>query len=224
MLNRLQKAEKRTVGRQYSQHPLYKALSGACKPLECEMAAFRLSPEEVFADTLATLDRLRGDPDGAATLCLGLWDTLYCEYREAGAYTVPEAELARAVSVTMLSVAVCLHVPADCYYNRFVKLLLHAVSAHQPRAGADFRRMVAGMGSWADSLGPWIDGYMAGDDFMTDEDGLLGIFSPAEGAQAATPASMHINTQGGSVIMGGNFQHGTTFTQTPTNPQYLETK
>lgn len=222
MLNRLQKVEKRTVGRQYSQHPLYKALIGACKPLECEMAAFRLSPEEVFADTLATLDRLKGDPDGAETLCLGLWDTLYCEYREAGAYTVPEAELARAVSVTMLSVAACLDVYASCYYNRFVKMLLHSVSTHQPRGGDDFRRMVTTSSDLAE-LGRWIDGYMAGDDFMTDEDGMLGIFSD-KGGYGATPASMHINTGGGSVIMGGNFQDGTTFTQIPINHKHLEKK
>lgn len=194
------------------------------------MAAFRLAPEEVFADIIAALDRIKEEPDEAATLCGGLWDEWYCEYRDAAETAVPEAELARAVGITMLGLVVCLDFSTSFYNYRLVKMLLRSVSEHCEQGCDDFRHIIAEIGNLAE-LGQWLNAYMESDEFLTGEDcrlnletekadliGTLGIMAKISGANPIISIenynnnqSRQVYTQGGAALMDGKFDGNTNF-------------
>jgi hypothetical protein len=222
------------VKRKYQTHPLYRILYAPCKTAERELTVFRLSPEEVFADILAVLDRMKEDPDGAESLCLRLWDDLYCDYREAAEAArtvVPEAELARAVSITMLGVAVCLDASATPFFRGLAYPLLRSAASHRPLCDAELLRMGADLSSSAD-FSRWIQGYMESDEFMTNEDGMIDMadddggkcvtLTQALGQDAGRTIhvenmnifggnSRQVSTQGGPAFNDGIFNGGTKF-------------
>lgn len=98
MNRRLQRNEKEAIRKKYSDNIYFRYLQVPCKTFERYLLKVRLSPEEVFLESLSFVDEIRRHPEDAANIVCKLWNSLFCDIREL----VPDAdeqEIEHAVAV-----------------------------------------------------------------------------------------------------------------------------
>lgn len=140
------------------------------------MTVFRLSPEDVFSETIALLDRIKENPDDAMELCHGIWDESFCDYRDIADKDIPEMELKLAVCIVMLSLALCLNTMENFFYTRLVTELLTSINSHFSE-WHDVRHSMADRMEDAADLKIWVNEYMGSDVFLSDENGNLNLLA-----------------------------------------------
>ena len=215
MQNLLQREEKKVVKTLCKTNPLYKKLNAACKDYECDMTVFRISPEDIFVETLAILDRIKEDPDEARAICNTLWDSLYCEYRDATDCEVPIDELSLSVCIVMLAVVICVNTLISPFYTTIETELMNGLNSHY-QLWHSVRHKMAYKMNGGSNLKQWVDEYMKSDYFMTDEYGRLFMLAGTESddkepSDNNLKKTVNIYTGGGPAIMGGEFNKGVEF-------------
>lgn len=127
MMKRLRRSEKEEIKRNYSDNLIFEAIFAPCKKMEKELASFRLSAEEVFLECLSIIDDLKEceSTKQARLKVNGLWDAIYCDFRDLANEDTSEQELKQAasevVAVTILLLNYCKNRSVD-------KLLIPLIS------------------------------------------------------------------------------------------------
>ena len=169
MSRNLNPEEKSKLRDKYDGYIFFRLVNQSCKKYERELRVFRLSPEDVFMETLNVLDDLKAPDRNNDDLCDTIWDDLYCEFRERGE-DIPEEELNKAVAIVLSVVTYCLALMDSMRYNGINGKLMLSLSGHY-KGYSDIQSLVhpyaikVGM----DDLKDWLNGYMQCDTYLYDE-------------------------------------------------------
>lgn len=179
------------------------------------MDAFRISPEDIFAETLAILDRIKNEPNEAQTMCKALWDELYCEYRDVAEHDINRDELSLSVCMVMLAVIICVNMIVSPFYTIIETELMDGLNSHYC-LWHNVRHSMASKIVCDNTLKQWIGQYMESENYMTDEYGRLAMLVCSEGDDTElvdnnSGKTVNIYTGGGPAIMGGKFNKGVEF-------------
>lgn len=169
MSRNLNLEEKEKLRNKYGEHIYFRLVNQSCKKYERELRVFRLSPEDVFMETLNVLDDLKAPDRNNDDLCDTLWDDLYCEFRDRG-NDIPEEELNKAVAIVLSMVTYCLVLLDAMRYNGingrlFLLLYEHYKSYSDIHHSIDLHVVKMGV----NELKGWITGYMKCDTYLYDE-------------------------------------------------------
>lgn len=169
MSRNLNPEEKEKLRNKYGEHIYFRLVNQSCKKYERELRVFRLSPEDVFMETLNVLDDLKAPDRNNDDLCDTLWDDLYCEFRDRG-NDIPEEELNKAVAIVLSMVTYCLVFLDAMRYNGingrlFLLLYEHYKSYSDIHHSIDLHVVKMGV----NELKGWITGYMKCDTYLYDE-------------------------------------------------------
>lgn len=169
MSRNLNPEEKEKLRNKYGEHIYFRLVNQSCKKYERELRVFRLSPEDVFMETLNVLDDLKAPDRNNDDLCDTLWDDLYCEFRDRGD-DIPEEELNKAVAIVFSMVSYCLTLLDSIKYNGVNGKLMLSLSKNYK----EFRDILFPIQPYANKIGinelkDWLIGYMACDTYMYDE-------------------------------------------------------
>ena len=169
MSRNLNPEEKEKLRNKYGEHIYFRLVNQSCKKYERELRVFRLSPEDVFMETLNVLDDLKAPDRNNDDLCDTLWDDLYCEFRDRG-NDIPEEELNKAVAIVLSMVTYCLVLLDAMRYNGingrlFLLLYEHYKSYSDIHHSIDLHVVKMGV----NELKGWITGYMKCDTYLYDE-------------------------------------------------------
>lgn len=169
MSRNLNPEEKEKLRNKYGEHIYFRLVNQSCKKYERELRVFRLSPEDVFMETLNVLDDLKAPDRNNDDLCDTLWDDLYCEFRDRG-NDIPEEELNKAVAIVLSMVTYCLVLLDAMRYNGingrlFLLLCEHYKSHSDIHHSIDLHVVKMGV----NELKEWITGYMKCDTYLYDE-------------------------------------------------------
>ena len=169
MSRNLNPEEKEKLRNKYGEHIYFRLVNQSCKKYERELRVFRLSPEDVFMETLNVLDDLKAPDRNNDDLCDTLWDDLYCEFRDRGD-DIPEEELNKAVAIVLSMVTYCLVLLDDMRYNGINAKLLFSLLEHYG-SYSDIHHSIEPhvMKIGVNELKGWITEYMKCDTYMYDE-------------------------------------------------------
>ena len=169
MSRNLNPEEKEKLRNKYGEHIYFRLVNQSCKKYERELRVFRLSPEDVFMETLNVLDDLKAPDRNNDDLCDTLWDDLYCEFRDRGD-DIPEEELNKAVAIVLSMVTYCLVLLDDMRYNGINAKLLFSLFEHYG-SYSDIHHSIEphAMKIGVNELKGWITEYMKCDTYMYDE-------------------------------------------------------
>lgn len=169
MSRNLNPEEKEKLRNKYGEHIYFRLVNQSCKKYERELRVFRLSPEDVFMETLNVLDDLKAPDRNNNDLCDTLWDDLYCEFRDRGD-DIPEEELNKAVAIVLSMVTYCLVLLDAMRYNGINGKLLFSLFEHY----GSYREIhhsiePHGMKIGVNELKGWVTEYMKCDTYLYDE-------------------------------------------------------
>lgn len=169
MSRNLNPEEKEKQRNKYDGHIFFRLVNQSCKKYERELRVFRLSPDDVFMETLNVLDDLKAPDRNNDDLCDTLWDDLYCEFRDRG-NDIPEEELNKAVAIVLSMVTYCLALLDAMRYNGINGKLMLSLNGHY-KGYNDIQGFIhphaikVGMNDLKD----WLTGYMQCDTYLYDE-------------------------------------------------------
>ena len=170
MRNRnLNHEEKNKIKNRYGEHMLFRLVTQSCKKYEREMRVFRLSPEDVFLESLNVLDDLKAPDRNNEDLCDTIWDDLYCEFRDRGE-NIPDEELNKAVAIVLSVVTYCMILLDSMRYNSINAKLIRSLFEHY----RNYSEIHSSIGLHAIKIGmsdlkDWMAGYMQCDTYLCDE-------------------------------------------------------
>ena len=173
MKNRLRKQEKAIVDSKYRQEWLYQMLYHPGKSFEKELKSFRLSAEELFVECIEVLDGIKERNRSEAEWYIGgLWDKLYCDYRDLDTQESDDEELKRAVSVVLYGIVMCLSQSSKSKYVYLCTCLMEQLN--DPEHPADIvdlqsRYMSTYYRMDAAAVQEAFEAYMNCDRFISDE-------------------------------------------------------
>lgn len=169
MSRNLNLEEKEKLKNKYGEHLYFRLVNQSCKKYERELRVFRLSPEDVFMETLNVLDDLKAPDRNNDDLCDTIWDDLYCEFRERGV-DIPEDELNKAVAIVLSVITYCLALLDTMRYNGIVGKLTFLICQHF-KDYTDIQQNIhlCAMKVGIEELKDWISQYMQCDTYLYDE-------------------------------------------------------
>lgn len=127
MKNRLRRNEKEAIRSEWGENPIYRVLLTPCRELEKELGRLRLSAEEVFHETLRTLDEVKENPKDAAFVLQSFWDDIYCDLRDTDINDAPEEELQLAASEVVYAVMLMLSMLKGSVYTKLTMELMSKI-------------------------------------------------------------------------------------------------
>lgn len=155
----------------YREHLLFGYLHYACQPIAAESQKYALTSGELFYQCVYTLDTLKGElPNKQRESCSLFWSEMV-EYMRAKEWPTNEPEVTHAVSLIVYSVARCLLLTRNPFYNYPAGLLqaaiLHedAVFSHQIELGFNRAEQLRDM----EQLTQWMLLYMESNEKISDE-------------------------------------------------------
>lgn len=129
MKNRFRKEEKQAVNSRYGEEWLFRMLCNPGRRFEREAGTFRLSAEELYAECAGILDKIKERDTADAELYVsGLWDELFCTYRDIDTGNATDEDLQMAVSAVLYGVIMCLGLSDRSKYATLcgkIMMLLH---------------------------------------------------------------------------------------------------
>ena len=130
MKNRFRKEEKQAVNDRYGNEWLFRMLCNPGRRFEREAGTFRLSAEELYAECTGILDKIKERDTADAELYVsGLWDELFCNYRDIDTCNTTDDELQQCVSAVLYGVIMCFGLSDRSKYTTLcgkIMMLLHA--------------------------------------------------------------------------------------------------
>lgn len=173
MKNRLRRQERAIVSSRYDKDLLYQLLYLPGKSYERELKNFRLTAEELFVECIDVLDNIKErNRSEAEYYVTGLWDALFCDFRDLDTQDTTDEELKHAVSVVIYGIVMCLSQSSKPKYVYLNTCLMEQLN--EPEHSADipdlqerylhtYYRMDAGAVMAA------FEAYMSCDHFISDE-------------------------------------------------------
>ena len=132
MKNRLRRQEKDAIKDLYSEELIFNVLVVPCKALEGQMDHFRYAMEELYADAMTLIDDIKEKPLKVRQKMHGLWDILYCNFRDLSTSATTDEELTMATAELLYAVALLLHVGDDSCHCALAATLMLQVDKHRP--------------------------------------------------------------------------------------------
>ncbi len=169
MSRNLNPEEKDKLRDKYGEHIFFRLVNQSCKKYESELRVFRLSPEDVFMESLNVLDDLKAPDRNNEDLCETIWDDLYCEFRDRGE-NIPEEELYKAVAIVLSVVTSCLVLLDLIPYNGFNCKLTISLSEHY-KGYTDIHHSIEYCATkiGVNNLKDWLTEYMQCSTYLYDE-------------------------------------------------------
>lgn len=173
MRNQEQNAGREVLDSVFSNHPLYRLISGACTKYEQELTLSGIRMEDFFVETANCLDEVKekdNDPAFQEEICEGMWDCTWSRLsRKSQSINKDELNLATCVVQTLLIVCLIFSEP-HCYlvgilmrtsernYSSRREEILSAVQKFMWRYGED-------------SLRAWVSDFMSVDNtsYLSEE-------------------------------------------------------
>lgn len=173
MKSRLRKQERAIVDKEYGGELLYQMLYKPGKGFERELKTFRLSAEELYLECIEALDKIKERNRSEAEYYVGgLWDALYCDFRDLDTQDSSDEELQQAVSVVLYGIVMCLTQSSKQKYTYLSTCLMEQLN--DPEHPADIvdlqsRYMSTYYRMDAAAVQEAFEAYMGCDRFISDE-------------------------------------------------------
>lgn len=164
----LRRHERKALRERLADNTLYKALRTPCS--EWQTSLGWLSPEDVAWECLRVLDLVKEDPDEASFELCSLWTDIYNDLRQQAPETATDGDVSTATDITYYAPLLMLSYAAGHFYTELTGELAAQWQEHTAgptRIMESYTTTMARLGR--DKLSRAVDGYMAGDEFLSDE-------------------------------------------------------
>ena len=171
MIQRLGRNGKELVRKLCDENILFKALYAPSKEMERHLVNIRLSTEEVFLACMSTIDDIKEykNVEDAHIKIDGLYNTMYCDLRDASASNVSEEELDMAVGEVVYCVTKTLtYFPGGKYSKLLFNLhsQLDNAKVNLNRFQEMFSPQFFNLGE--ENIANYVQSYMTSDDYFSD--------------------------------------------------------
>lgn len=173
MRNQEQNAGREVLDSVFSNHPLYRLISGACTKYEQELTLSGIRMEDFFVETANCLDEVKekdNDPAFQEEICEGMWDSIWSRLsRKSQSISKDEIDLATCVVQTLLIVCLIFSEP-HCY---LVGILMRTAERNYSSRREEILSAVQKF-MWRygeDSLRAWVSDFMSVDNtsYLSEE-------------------------------------------------------
>lgn len=173
MRNQEQNAGREVLDSVFSNHPLYRLISGACTKYERELTLSDIRMEDFFVETANCLDEVKEkdkDPAFQEEICEGMWDSTWSRLsRKSQSISKDEIDLATCVVQTLLIVCLIFSEP-HCY---LVEILMRTAERNYSSRREEILSAVQKF-MWRygeDSLRAWVSDFMSVDNtsYLSEE-------------------------------------------------------
>ena len=131
------------------------------------MKLFRLTAEELFLETVCVLDNIKENPKDASLRMQGLWDEVFCDFRDLDTADAQEEELKLAATEVVLAVMFVVNFLDNALSAKLSPILMCQLiekdAPNTDRLQKEFTVNLIRMGE--DRICSWVAEYMQNDEW-----------------------------------------------------------